>query len=110
MVRGGLHPQPASHTHLSLSAVGRKFAGHFRQLGQLEVNWSGPFHPQFAVCRALRAFSLPQTFWHLPNVMLKHRASRRLLPEPRGDGLIGVSCLLEEPEASALLGPVERDV
>ena len=30
--------------------------------------------------------------------------------DPRGDGLIGVSGFLEEPEAPVLLGPVERDV
>ena len=76
-----------------------KFARHFRQLGRLEVNSSGPFCPQFAVCGVLRAFSLPLTFWHLPNVMLKHRASCRMRPESRGDGLISVGCLLEEPEA-----------
>ena len=41
--------------------------------------------------------------------MLKHRASCRLLLASRGGGRINVECLLEESEASALLGPVQLD-
>jgi hypothetical protein len=85
IVRAGLPAQPATRTSLSPRPRGWIFIRHFRQLGRPEVNSSGPFHPQFAACGVLRAFSLPLTFWHLPNAMLKHQASRRWLPESRGD-------------------------